>query len=114
MYTLGCLFANHGVLLYACSFRLHRRCLVQMLLHLLLFDVKTMHYILQSTALALPNRGYVRHYTRCQFSPDFHYLYATTSVGDVTVFSVVNSIFRAGLNVRPVSCFSLFCAVALC
>jgi hypothetical protein len=82
-----------------------------MLLHLLLFDVKTMHYILQSTVLALPNRGYVRHYTRCQFSPDFHYLYATTSVGDVTVFSVANSIFRAGLNVRRILWWS---SVTLC
>jgi len=79
-----------------------------MLLHLLLFDVKTMHYVLQSTVMGLPvGRGYVRRYTRSVFSPDFQFLFAATTVGDVAVFSVANSVFRAGMNIGASGCLAV-------
>jgi WD40 repeat protein len=71
-----------------------------LLMHLLMFDVKTMHYVLQTSNMQLPSRGFVRRYVRTQFSDNFEQVFCATREGDLGVFNVPNSIFRTTLNVR--------------
>ena len=73
-----------------------------LLLHLLMFDVKSMHYVLQTSNVQLPSRGFVRRYIRSQFSGNYEQVYCSTKEGDLAVFNVPNAVFRTTLNVRRV------------
>lgn len=74
-----------------------------LLLHLLMFDVKSMHYVLQTSNVQLPSRGFVRRYIRSQFSGNYEQVYCSTKEGDLAVFNVPNAVFRTTLNVRRVA-----------
>ena len=68
------------------------------------FDISSMQYFLETGACQLPNTGLVRNYTFAQTLGDM--LLVGTTGGDVCVFSVYSSMYKASM---PLTSNGLMC-----
>lgn len=66
-----------------------------MFINRLEFDIASMQYFLKTSTFQLPNTGLLRNYTFASISNDM--LLAGTTGGDVCVFSISSSIYRASI-----------------
>jgi WD40 repeat protein len=69
------------------------------------FDISSMQYFLKGQPVALPNTGLVRNYTFSHCNGDM--MVAGTSSGEMCIFSINSSIYRASM---PVCANGLLCA----
>jgi WD40 repeat protein len=68
------------------------------------FDISSMQYYLTGSAVQLPNTGLVRTYTFSHCNGDM--LLTGTTTGEICIFSVFSSIYRASM---PVSSNGIIC-----